>query len=171
MVDTRNISYSQARELLGIADEVVSGYTTTEQPAWAISLEDRALALEGIMSYLNKANQVNGGRIQLDNGGGRLREAYEDHAQDVQTGAEVNRDRLRPSFSQGIMMLAGVEQMRALGFDEDVIERERMRMQIEMNRKLGVGNAYAPARHKVAKTARQTADIVAGRKKPRRRGK
>ena len=71
----------------------------------------------------------------------------------------------------GIKVLAASEQMRALGFDEDEIEIERMRMQTKINKDFGVGNAYAPTRHKVANAARRSADVISGRKKPHGRGK
>lgn len=171
-VDTKNISYYDARLARGLDTSTTLRSSQESEAVWVVSVDDRALALEAIMAYLNKANQTNGSKTHLEHGGQQMRQRYgEPWVHDVQQGAEVNRDHLRPGFIRGIEVLAGTDQLRSMGVDEASIEVERMRVQVDINNHFGVGNAYAPTRNKVAKAARSSADSINGRKKPRRGGK
>jgi hypothetical protein len=131
-------------------------YNAPEMPI-AVPLDDRAVALEGIMTYLNKANQVHGGRKQLAAGGGKLRERYGPHAVDVQRRAERNRDELLGLFRSGISVLIAEDALRASGMDEADIDLERITLQAALNREFGVGHANADDRARVVSRAKKTA--------------
>lgn len=123
----------------------------------AVDLGARAMALEGIMAYLNRANQVRGGRIQLQHGGGKLKKQYGEHAHVVQQGAERSRDELRDLFRQGISTLIAEDALRANGMDEADIEIEHISLQAALNRHFGAGRAYAADRANVVARAKRAA--------------
>lgn len=124
----------------------------------AVDLGERAVALEAIMAYLNKANQVRGSRVQLDNGGGKLKKQYgEEHARVVQHGAQQNRDQLIAGFREGISTLAAEDALRASGMDEADVEVQVLSLQAAINRRFGVGNANAAERAKAVSQAKKLA--------------
>jgi hypothetical protein len=130
----------------------------------AVDLAERAMALAGIMKYLNKANQTAGSRKVQETGGGRFRQSYGAASAEVQKGAEQNRDMLLGKFRQGLRTLSAVEALRANGYDEEDVETQRMKMQIEINKEFGVGKANAAKRNTVAKKAVKSAEKITGRK-------
>lgn len=130
----------------------------------AVDITERAVALAGIMEYLNKANQTAGSRKVQQTGGGRFRQSYGAAAPEVQKGAERNRDFLLGKFQQGIRTLSAVGALEANGYDEDAVEAQRMRMQVDINKEFGVGNANAAKRNAVAKKAVKSAEIITGQK-------
>jgi hypothetical protein len=123
----------------------------------AVDLGERAMALAAIMDYLNKANQVRGSRIQLENGGGAIKKRYGDHAAMVQLGAEKGRNELRAGFDDGIDTLIAADALRANGIDEADVEVAHISMQAALNREFGAGKAYARNRHAVVARARKAA--------------
>jgi hypothetical protein len=144
---------------LARAEEFIRLESDAPEVPVAVRLDDRAVALEGIMTYLNKANQVRGGRKQMAAGGGKLRERYGLHAIDVQRGAERSRDELIGLFRSGISTLIAEEALRAGGMDEADIEIERVSLQAALNRQFGVGRARAEDRARVVRQAKKTATI------------
>lgn len=125
----------------------------------AVNLGERALALDGIMTYLNKASQVRGSATVLGHGGGKFSERYGRRAGEVQRGAERNRDELLASFRQGIRVLIAEDALRANGMDEGDIDLERVTMQSGLNREFGVGKADAKKRAVVVRAAKKAGDI------------
>jgi hypothetical protein len=160
-------SYDEAYRHLGVTpDEVDFGHlpetetVAVELPPIAVNLGERALALADIMEYLNKANKTRGSATLMDNGGGEFRTRYGLAAPDVQHGAEINTTKLIDRFRRGVGVLAATDALRAHGYDEDDIELEYSRMQSDINRNFGVGNAYAKDRHvAVKKAARASAHL------------
>ena len=130
----------------------------------AVGLAERAIALAGIMEYLNKANQTAGSKKVQEAGGGRFRQSYGIAASEVQQGAERNRDMLLGKFHDGLHVLSATGALEANGYDEDEIETERMKMQIAINREFGVGRARAPKRNAVARKAIKSAEKITGQK-------
>lgn len=131
-----------------------------ELPPLAVNLSDRALALARIMECLNKANNTHGSATLMDNGGGEFLARYGLAAPDVQQGAEINTTKLIDKFRHSIGVLAATDALRAQGYDEYDIELEYLRMQSDINRNFGVGNAYAKDRHAaVKKAARASAHL------------
>jgi uncharacterized membrane protein YccC len=122
----------------------------------AVRLDARAVALEGIMAYLNKASQVRGSSKQL-HGNGKLRLQYGQHAAEVQKGAERSRDELLAVFNEGMRTLVAEEALRANGVDEADIEVERISLQANLNRQFGIGHANAGERAKVVRKAKRAA--------------
>ena len=146
----------ELRQSLPRAEQTIRLETEPDVPI-AVDLGARAVALEGIMAYLNKANQVRGGRIQLRHGGGKLKKQYGEHAHAVQQGAERSRDELRELFHQGIGTLIAEDALRANGMDEADIEVEHISLQAALNRRFGPGRAYATERAKVVAQAKRAA--------------
>lgn len=123
----------------------------------AVDLGERALALEAIMAYLNKANRVRGSRAQLENGRGELKKRYGRHAEAIQQGAEKTRDQLHQESRRGISTLIAEDALRANGMDEADIEVQRISLQAAINRRFGVGRAFAADRAKAVHRAKKTA--------------
>lgn len=159
-------SSSEIRDQLGPRPEEFLP-AQLEQSLVFVDIEERALAIEAIVRYLNKASQVRGSKNYIDNGGASMKERYGSSLPNVQRGAEGNRDKLLGGFLQGISVLAATDRMRTAGYDEDIIEDERMAVQMAVNKHIGVGQTGASRRNRIKKNARQLADVVAGRKKPR----
>jgi hypothetical protein len=130
----------------------------------AVGLAERAIALAGIMEYLNKANQTAGSRKVQETGGGRFRQRYGATSGEVQKGAEQNRDMLLGKFREGLRTLSAVDALRANGYDEEDAETQRMAMQIEVNREFGVGKANAAKRNAIVKKAVKSAEIITAQK-------
>jgi len=123
----------------------------------AVDLGERAVALSNIMEYLNKANQVRGSRMQLEKGGGTMKKQYGEHAKMVQQGAEKSRDELRAGFYRGIETLIAADALRANGMHEADVEVEHTSLQASINRRFGVGKAYAKDRQKAVDRAKKAA--------------
>lgn len=129
--------------------------TEPELAPIAVELGERAVALENIMAYLNKANQVKGSRAQLENGGGRMTQRYGSNAPEVQRGAERNRDELLAGFRAGIATLAASEALRASGYDNDDVDLEERAVQAAINRRFGVGQTDSGDRAKAVREAKR----------------
>lgn len=158
------LSASEIREKIGSRpNETI--INRPEQTGLYVTLEDRAVALAGIVRYLNKANQVHGG---VTGGEGQMRRRYKEGYDDVQAGAHRNRDKLRKEFIDGTSMLAAADALRAYGYDEHGVEIHRVFVQSDVHQRLGVGRVHADVRNQTARKAREIADVVAGRKKPSR---
>lgn len=156
------LSASEIREKIGSRpNETI--INRPEQTGLYVTLEDRAVALAGIVRYLNKANQVHGG---VTGGEGQMRRRYKEDYEGVQTGAHRNRDALIGEFRRGTRVLAATDALSAYGYDEYAVEERRVAIQGEINQRLGVGKEYANVRNRTAQKARDIADVVAGRKKP-----
>lgn len=152
-------------ELGSRPDEVV--IDRPEQTGLYVDIQARAIALEGITEYLNKANEVYGGKIYTATGGTNMRRRYGEDLDQVLAGAEQNRDNLLPKFRSGIETLTATDALRAYGFDDQRTEKFRSAMENHIERELGVGRADASKRNRVARNARKLANAVAGRKTPR----
>jgi len=155
LVDSGVDSYHTAHLRLGGRPE--APILETPHTPIVVDVQERALALEAIVTYLNKSSQVHGSATLLGNGGGGFSARYGTAALDVQRGAEVNRDLLRNGFVQGIKTLASTEAMHRNGMDENEIEDARLEMQMVVNRRIGVGQSDAKKRNKIVKTAQKTA--------------
>lgn len=161
--DQGQLSASEIRERIGSRPDVVS-LKRPEQTGLFVNIEDRAIALEGIMAYLNRANRVSGGIRHTESGGTEMVRRYGDQVDEVIKGSERKRDELIGRFRAGISTLAATDALRANGIDDSQIELHRLAIQADINRTYGVGKAYADDRNRLVKKARRLADTVAGRK-------
>jgi hypothetical protein len=141
--------------LYGHVHDVVETDPRSDLPPIAVSLAKRAVALASIMEYLNKVSSAKGSKIQAENPDSSFSKRYPDRAAKVQQGAEKNAAELRDGFERGLHTLAATDALSANGYDEEEVERERMLMQIAINRQFGVGNADADIRAAAVKRAHQ----------------
>jgi hypothetical protein len=147
-----------------VYEAVNIGSEHTPKVPIALDITERAVALAGIMEYLNKANQTAGSRKVQEVGGGRFRRSYGAASSEVQRGAERNRDMLLGKFRDGLRTLSATGALETNGYDEDTVEEERMRMQMAINQEFGVGKANAVKRNTVTKKAVKSAEIITGQK-------
>lgn len=130
----------------------------TEGQGIAVSLIDRAVALEAIMKFYNKRNMTRGSEQQAAIDGSAFRARYK-NPESVQRGAERNTRMLFQAFMKGIDTLAAVDQHRAAGMSEDDITLEKVFMKRELNEEFLDGNADANKRAHALKQAKKAAEL------------
>lgn len=139
------------------ADQWVEERADSEHvPILAVSLADRALALEDIMKFYNKRNMTRGSKQQLEIPASDFRRRY-DSPEAVQHGAERNTDKLRAGFVRGIRTLAAVDTMQEMGVHDADIDLVYRSVQSELNRNFLDGNATAADRARALKRAQVAA--------------
>jgi|GEM_PF-1315806 len=128
----------------------------TQEQGVAVSLTDRAVALEAIMKFYNKRNMTRGSERQVANDGSSFRARYK-NPESVQLGAEHNTRKLFAAFIKGIDTLAAVEQHRAAGMTEESISLERVIVKRELNEEFLDSNADGIKRARALKRAQEAA--------------
>lgn len=161
--DKGQLNSYQIREAIGERPEVKIT-KRPEQTGLYVDIEDRAVALYGIMKYLNYANRLRGGKVHTENGGMDMVNRYGEELPRVMRNAENKRDRLIAEFRRGVEVLAATDAMRAYGMDESKVEINTRALQAEINKEFGVGQADAGKRNKAVRTARNLANKVAKRR-------
>lgn len=125
----------------------------TEVPPIAVDLGERAAALAAIMAFLNQSAKTEGARRS----GKAFANRYGASAPEVLRGMDKKRSELRPGFDEAMDTLAAGPALKANGFDDEDIERERLAMQVAINRRFGVGKSDSRDRANAVKTARKAA--------------
>lgn len=146
-------SYDEAYRHLGVTPDEVefepvampeAAAERPELPPIAVSLAERAMALEDIMTYLNKSNRLEG--FKKSGGSARV-------ARNMRSGVRE----WRPKFDDGLAVLIAADALRAHGYAEADIEVMRVAMQKDLNDEYGPGRAYASDRAAVVKKANRAA--------------
>ncbi len=150
-------SYDDAFRALGISSPNEIHYTATPEifeDGPALRIDARAIALEGIMKYLNQHYRTKGSRSQLTLKNSAFRNRYAD-PEEVQQAAEQKTRSLRPAFTKGIDILAGGPDLRASDMDDELVERETLATQADINKEFGE-SSNSRMRAKAVKTAKRT---------------
>ncbi len=128
----------------------------------AVSLADRALALEWIMDYFNKANRANGlsHAAVTQPAAADIEQRYGDATPDVVSGASQKVLDRRQLFTRHLETLVGAAALRQSGMDEDEVRLKVTTLQSELNQQFGVGNAYAKDRYRAVRTVRKSTDKI-----------
>lgn len=129
------------------------------EPPIAVSLVDRAQALEDIMAFYNKRNMTRGSEKQLKIPDSDFRKRYED-PEAVQQGAVNNTEKLKYGFVRGVSILAAVDAMRANGIHESDVEVAYISAKVPLNEQFLDWRATAAKRDKVVKLAKQAAKNI-----------
>jgi hypothetical protein len=160
LVDQRNISYHEAKRLVSPPagyEEYTVGKTqhsepievkpdsSTEKPPIAVRLDDRLVALEGIVGAFNQAGKLRGAeqsRYKID-------ERYGDNAGDVMQGMHSKQERLYRKVGHHLGVLVAEDALRAHGFSQEVINKHKSILFAKLNNQYGPDSGnYAPERKK-----------------------
>lgn len=99
----------------------------------AVSLADRALALESMMTFLSKNNMTKGSRSQVTDTQSDFSQRYRERADDIQAGAERKRHELFAGFVRGIQVLNASEAKHRLGHDPEEVRLEEIALKKSIN--------------------------------------
>jgi hypothetical protein len=124
----------------------------------AVSVAERALALQAIAAYFNKANMTAGSKTQTAEGSDFQRR-YKKDAPVVQKGAEKKTRKRIIGFREAIRILSASEAREANGEDEDDVRLWEVTVQRDVNQALGgVGRRAVARRARAVNEASQYVD-------------
>lgn len=125
------------------------------RPPVAVSLEARAIAIEGIMRYFNQANKGVG--LAKSRGYNDFDARYGRDAEFVVQGMSEKQARLYRAMSHHLGTLIAQNAQEARGVAPEDIERQRKDMAHDLYKQYGPGRAMAPDREKLVRRVKRTA--------------
>lgn len=128
----------------------------------SVKLADRALALESIMSYFNRANRANGLSYAADTmpAAEDIWNRYGNRTPAVVSGATAKVHSQRSTFDRNLDVLAAADALRAAGKSEEYIRLRKIKIQSDLNKDFGVGNAYAKDRADLVKSVKRSTRTI-----------
>lgn len=158
IVDTQGLSYSDARRIVELKYGRVEKPPEAEQAdeVIAVNLEDRAVALKAIMSYYSQRNLARGASEARTILGNDFNRRYGDEADVVEHNmyAKLNH----PSLYKSMNVLVAADAMRANGYSENEISKEKSALEEEFASVARPGKSKQ--REKIVKRATRTAEAT-----------
>lgn len=126
-----------------------------ESPGASITLAQRAVAIEAIMSYFNQANKGNG--LSKSRGYNNFDEHYGRRADVVVERMSAKESRLYREFTRSVEALLARDSMIEAGFLEQDVDASGEQLTRDLYKEYGPGNAYVGKRNKLVRTVKATA--------------
>jgi len=137
-VDKRGCSYAEAYHHFGITEP-----ETIIKPGVCVNLDDRAIALKGIMDAYNIISNFNGSKSELGFKNMINKYGLEDAKEMIKT-KEFKKTSMEKAIGENIKTLMASKALKEAGFDEDTILLGENIMRGELSLEYGSkkGNAY-----------------------------
>jgi hypothetical protein len=160
IVDTRGISYAQARSLVEL-DIFKPPELKVREPEDGVSVElgARALALHNIMATYNQLNRTRGARITSEYPDNEFDARY-DYPERVIAGMGRKAAAMLHHNKEDLRILNATDELIAAGYDPRLAQLQERRIGNDLLDAYGPGKAHAGDREKVVKRASKTAQKV-----------
>lgn len=162
IVDTRGVSYDQARFILGIESPQYNlPEIKTVEPSDGVSVElgARALALHNVMATYNQLNKAMGANITSYYPDNDIDTRYS-QPDAVREGMGKKAARMIHDNKKDLQVLNATGELVEAGYNSKNAETQERKIGKDLLDRYGPGKAYAPDRNKVAQRAQRAANMV-----------